>query len=32
MFLTKKEEIEIKSVEEAHENPEDFKKTASTTS
>ena len=31
-IILKKEEIEIKSVEEAHENPEDFKKTASTAS
>ena len=31
-IILKKEEIKIKSVEEAHENPEDFKKTASATS
>ena len=31
-IILKKEELKIKSVEEAYENPEDFKKTASTTS
>ena len=31
-IILKKEELEIKNVEEAYENPEDFKKTASTTS
>ena len=31
-IILKKEVSKIKNVEEAHENPEDFKKTASTTS
>jgi len=31
-IILKKEKLETKSLEEAHENPEDFKKTASTTS
>jgi acetyl-CoA carboxylase beta subunit len=31
-IILKKEVLKIKNVEEAHENPEDFKKTASTTS
>ena len=31
-IILKKEDLKIKSVEEAYENPEDFKKTASTTS
>ena len=31
-IILKKEELKPQNVEEAHENPEDFKKTASTTS
>ena len=31
-IILKKEEFKSTNVEEAHENPEDFKKTASTTS
>ena len=31
-IILKKEELKAQNVEEAHENPEDFKKTASTTS